>query len=134
MSLLTDVGTYLNDASISTADLTLGTNLFLSTLPDSPDTCVAVIQGGGVEPEDTFGTSHPILEQPSIQTLVRASSYATAESLAVDIFKSLTSVENQTLTSTLYQKITAQQSPFPIEEDERERIIMSCNFSVIKNI
>ena len=134
MSVLTDVSTYLNDASISTQDLTLGSNLFMSTLPDSPDTCVAVMQGGGVAPEDTFGTSYPILEQPSIQTLVRAASYATAEALAVDIFKSLTAVENATLTSTLYLKIEAQQSPFPLEEDDRERIIMSCNFSVIKNV
>tara|TARA_R100001510_G_C7651440_1_gene209113 strand:+ start:1220 stop:1624 length:405 start_codon:yes stop_codon:yes gene_type:complete len=132
MSLLTDLGTYLNSASISTQDLTLGTNLFLSRMPESPDTCVALIQSGGTAPTDTFGTSFPILETPGIQTLVRSASYATGESLAVDVFKSLQSVENQTLTSTLYLKIEAEQSPFPVERDTQERVVFSCNFLITK--
>jgi hypothetical protein len=132
MSLLSDVGTYLNAASISTADLTLGTNLFLGRLPDSPDTCVGLIQTGGLAPTDTYGTSFPPLETQGLQTLVRAASYATGEALAVDIFKSLLSVENETLTSTLYLKIEANQSPFALERDEQERVVMSCNFNVVK--
>jgi hypothetical protein len=132
MSLLSDVGTYLNAASISTQDLTLGTNLFLGRLPDSPDTCVGLIQTGGLAPTDTYGTSFPPLETQGLQTLVRAASYATGEALAVDIFKSLLSVENETLTSTLYLKIEANQSPFALERDEQERVVMSCNFNVVK--
>lgn len=134
MSALTDIGTYLAAASISTQDLTLGTNLFLGRLPDSPDTCVGLIQTGGVAPIDTFGTSFPPLEVPSLQTLIRASSYATSESLAIDIFKSLSAVENATLTSTLYLKIEAEQSPFPVERDRQERVIFSCNYSIVKAI
>ena len=132
MSLLSDVGTYLNAASISTQDLTLGTNLFLGRLPDSPDTCVGLIQTGGLAPTDTYGTSFPPLETQGLQTLVRATSYATGEALAVDVFKSLLSVENETLTSTLYLKIEANQSPFALERDEQERVVMSCNFNVVK--
>jgi len=132
MSLLSDVGTYLNAASISTADLTLGTNLFLGRLPDSPDTCVGLIQTGGLAPTDTYGTSYPPLETQGLQTLVRAASYATGEALAVDVFKSLLSVENETLTSTLYLKIEANQSPFALERDEQERVVLSCNFNVVK--
>ena len=132
MSLLSDVGTYLNAASISTQDLTLGTNLFLGRLPDSPDTCVGLIQTGGLAPTDTYGTSFPPLETQGLQTLVRAASYATGEALAVDVFKSLLSVENETLTSTLYLKIEANQSPFALERDEQERVVMSCNFNVVK--
>ena len=134
MSVLTDIGTYLNDASISTQDLTLGTNLFLGRLPETPDTCVGVIQTAGVAPTDTFGTSFPPLETQGLQTLVRATTYATAEALAVDIMKSLASVDNQTLTSTLYLKIEAQQSPFALERDNQERLVMSCNFLVTKTL
>jgi len=134
MSLLSDVGTYLNAASISTADLTLGTNLFLGRLPDSPDTCVGLIQTGGLAPTDTYGTSFPPLETQGLQTLVRAASYATGEALAVDVFKSLLSVENETLTSTLYLKIEANQSPFALERDEQERVVLSCNFNVVKTL
>ena len=132
MSVITEVGTYLAAASISTQDLTLGTNLFLGRLPDSPDTCVGLIQTGGTAPTDTFGTSYPPLENQGLQTLVRAASYATGEALAVDVFKSLQSVENQTLTSTLYLKIEANQSPFALERDEQERVIFSCNYMVAK--
>ena len=68
MSMLTDVGTYLAAASISTQDLTLGTNLFLGRLPDSPDTCVGLIQTGGPAPTDTIGASYPPLETQGLQT------------------------------------------------------------------
>lgn len=132
MSLLTDVGTYLAAASISTQDLTLGTNLFLGRLPESPDTCVGLVQTSGTSPTDTFGTSYPPVENQGLQTLIRASSYATAEALAVDVMKSLSSVENETLTSTLYLKIEAQQSPFALDRDSQERLVMSCNFLVAK--
>ena len=134
MSVLTDIGTYLNAASISTQDLTLGTNLFLGRLPETPDTCVGVIQTAGVAPTDTFGTSFPPLETQGLQTLVRATTYATEEALAVDVMKSLASVDNQTLTSTLYLKIEAQQSPFALERDNQERLVMSCNFLVTKTL
>ncbi len=65
---------------------------------------------------------------------MRASAYATAEALAVDVFKSLTAVDNQTLTSTLYLKVEALQSPFALERDAQERLIMSCNYNVIKAV
>ena len=132
MSLLTDIGSFLDSASISTQDLTLGTNLFLGRLPESPDTCVALVQTAGVVPIDTFGTSFPPLENQGLQTLIRATSYATAESLAVDVFKALAAVENATLTSTLYLKIEAQQSPFALLRDEQERQVMSCNYIIAK--
>jgi hypothetical protein len=132
MSLLTDIGSYLNSASISTQDLTLGTNLFLGRLPESPDTCVGLIQTAGTIPTDTFGTSFPPLENQGLQTIVRAATYATAEALAVDVLKSLAAVENATLTSTLYLKIEAQQSPFALTRDDRERQIMSCNYLIAK--
>lgn len=130
--MLTDVGTYLAAASISTQDLTLGTNLFLGRLPDTPDTCATLVQTAGTLPTDTFGTSYPPIETQGLQTIIRAASYATAEALAVDIFKSLAAVENQTLTSTLYLKIEAQQSPFALERDTQERMVMSCNYLVMK--
>ena len=134
MSMLTDVGTYLAAASISTQDLTLGTNLFLGRLPDSPDTCVGLVQTAGVAPTDTFGTSFPPVETQGLQVLSRADVYVTAEALGVDIFKSLTAVDNQTLTSTLYLKIEATQSPFALERDSQERVVIACNYLIVKAV
>ena len=59
MTMLSDIGTKLAAASISTQDLTLGTNLFLGRLPESPDTCVAIYQTGGLAPIDQLGTAAP---------------------------------------------------------------------------
>ena len=131
MSLLTDVSTYLDSASISPS-LTEGTNLFLGRLMETPDTCVAILQTSGTAPQDVFGSSFPPIENQGLQTLVRAKAYSDAESLAVAVFKELLKVDNQTLSSTLYYKIEASQSPFAFERDEEDRVVMSCNFNVMK--
>ena len=133
MALLTDVGTYLAAATVSTADLTLGTNLFLGREPDSPDTCVTLYETGGAGPDDTFGgDTAPSLENPGLQVRSRAAAYSTAQSLAVDVWSLLAKVINETLTSTKYLKISPVQSPFALDRDDQDRMIFVCNFDVVK--
>lgn len=130
MGVLEDVGARI-DSEIVT--LTLGTNLFYGRLPDSPDTCVAVYQYGGEQAVGTMGgDSMPVIEQPRIQVVTRASGYVTAQSLATSVWYALEAVLNETLTSTLYYKITAIQSPFPMERDSQDRIMFAQNFKVQK--
>ena len=134
MTMLNDIGTKLAAATISTQDLTLGTNLFLGRLPESPDTCVAIYQYAGLRPIDQLGTAAPNLEQPSLQVRCRATSYATAEALANDIWGVLVVILNQTLTSTRYLRVEPQQSPFPLERDTQDRIIFVANYNVTKEV
>jgi hypothetical protein len=134
MTMLSDIGTKLAAATISTQDLTLGTNLFLGRLPESPDTCVAIYQYAGLRPLDQLGTAAPNLEQPSLQVRCRATSYATAEALANDIWGVLVVILNQTLTSTRYLRVEPQQSPFPLERDTQDRIIFVANYNVTKEV
>lgn len=132
MALLGDVGTYLA-ANVTDTTLTLGTNLFLGRMPDSPATCVAIYETGGNAPINVFGgNTSPPIENAGLMCHTRASSYSDCQSLAVDIMKTLTKVINETLTSTTYYKIEANQSPFGLERDEEERMIFSCNFMVVK--
>ncbi len=132
MALLTDIGTFLA-ANVTDTTLTLGTNLFLGRMPDSPDTCVAIYETGGNAPTDVFGAdTAPPIENAGVMCHTRASSYSDCQSLAVDIMKTLTKVINETLTSTTYYKIEAVQSPFGLERDEQERMIFSCNFTAVK--
>ena len=133
MTLLTDIGTFLNDATVSTQNLTLGTNLFLGREPDSPDTCVAIYEPSGSEPIDTFGdNTAPVLAIPNLQVRCRATTFATAESLSNDIWTLLTKVINETLTSTRYLKVSPNQTPFNLTRDSHDRSIFVCNFTVIK--
>ena len=132
MALLTDVGAYL-DAQVSAVSLAAGTNLFYGRLPDTPDTCVALYETGGQSPNDTMGNNTaPVLENPRIQIVARADDYASAASLIGDCWDKLQLVSNETLSSTYYARISAVQSPFALERDSQDRMVMVCNFQIIK--
>jgi len=132
MSALTDLGTRLDTATISTQDLTLGTNLFLGRLPDSPDTCVALFETSGLAPTDQFGTGVPAIETPGIQVRVRAAAYSTSQSLAVDVWKDLATVANEALSGTRYLRVDLLQSPFGLERDGQDRMVYAFNLNAVK--
>jgi len=132
MGVLDDVGTFMA-ANVSDTTLTLGTNLFLGRLPDTPDTCVAIYETAGESPIDVFGAdSAPPIENAGVMCHTRAAAYSDCQSLAVDIMKTLSKVINETLTSTYYYKVEPEQSPFGLERDEQERMVFSCNFTAVK--
>lgn len=132
---LDELGTYLA-ANISGATaLTLGTNLFLGRLPDSTDTCVALFETGGTFPSHTMGgASSPVFERGRLQVVTRASGYATARTLAGDVWSTFEQIADETLTGTRYLRVTAVQSPFPTERDSTDRILVVQNFDVIKSV
>lgn len=127
MSLLQDIGGYI-DSNIS--ELTLGTNLFLSLMPESPDNCVALLEEGGVEPLYTQGSNHlPVIEQPQLQIIVRNFSYETGRALAEQLYR-LLSLANTSINGVQYLRIAPISSPFIIERDSAKRPVISCNFHV----
>ncbi len=130
MATLVDLATYLDT---QLASLSLGTNLFVGRLPDSPDTCVALYEYGGITPTSTFGTNTASLDNPRVQVTVRDAAYANAESLIRSIWTQLEAVANETLSGTFYQRVTAVQSPFPLERDTADRILFVQNFQVVRN-
>jgi len=133
MALLAEVGTYLDAATVSTADLTLGTNLFLGRMPDTPDTCVALYEEGGAAPVDVFGAdTAPPVEHPSLVVHTRAAAYSTAQALSVDVMKLLAKVINEDLSSVRYYKVEPVQSPFAFERDQQDRMLFSNSFMVLK--
>jgi hypothetical protein len=134
MSVLDEVGTYLA-ANVSDTTLTLGTNLFLGRLPDSPDTCVSLQETGGLAPVDTMSdNTAPVMERPTIQVLVRAVAYSDGRSLIKDCFDKANLVCNEDLSSVRYERIEAIQSPFPVYRDSQDRAVFSVNFICHKTI
>lgn len=132
MATLEDIGTYLG---AQVGSLTLGTNLFLGRLPDEPDTCVALYETGGAEPLPVMGSDAvPPIEQPRVQVLTRASSYSSARSLADLIFRALEQILNENLSGTRYHRCAAVQSPFALERDSHDRVILAQNFQVQKTL
>ena len=132
MAFIPDLGTYMA-ANVTAVTLTLGTNLFLGRLPDTPDTCVAVFETAGLSPVDAMGGSTlPAYTRPRAQTLVRAAAYSDAASLAEDIFKQLTKIDNEALSGTTYLRAEGLQTPFYIERDDQERAVFSCNYQTLR--
>lgn len=135
MAFLDDIGTYLAAASIPTESLTLGTNLFLGTRPDSPDTVVAVYETGGAAPQLQFGTStKPGIETRGLQVVTRAVGYSTAEALCTDVWSALCLVDNETIGSTRYLLADPVQSPFALDRDDRDRMLHVVNFLVSREV
>lgn len=130
MGMLEDLGGYVDTNS---GALTLGTNLFLGILPDSPSDCVALLENGGTAGMYTHGSNNlPELERPEIQFIVRHSSYATGRSLADTIYRTLTQIANQTINSVRYLRVEAISSPEVMDRDESRRVLFTCNFYVIR--
>ncbi len=132
MAFLGDIGTYLA-ANVSDTTLTLGTNLFLGRLPDTPDKCVAVFETSGMGPVDTAGGSTlPAFTQPRFQAMVRAADYASAASLAEDIFKKVQLIDNEALSGTRYLRAEAIQEPYALDRDSQERMVFVCNYQTMR--
>ena len=129
MSMLEEIGTYLAAESMGT----LGTDLFLGEMPDAPDTCTAVHEYAGMQPVHFMGVTRgaAIWEQPRFQVMCRAKAYATARSKAKDAFNKLDG-HSGTLSGTEYGYIRALQSPFLVQKDANDRVLIACNFEVAK--
>lgn len=129
MAMLEEVGTYIG----ANTSFTLGTDLYLALIPDTPDNCVAIYENVGVTPLSTLGsTDLPQIERPDLQVIVRNTSYATGRSNIETVYRLLTAVENATLSSVLYHRIEATTTPYVYERDDSRRIMFTCNFNVMK--
>lgn len=129
MTFLEAVGDYVQ----AQGQGTLGTNLFLGRMPDTPDVCVGLYEYGGGLPEMTFGSSGIAIDRPRLQVMCRAGrdDYPAARDKAVALRDLLTSITNTTLGAFSVLRIEATQSVNPIGPDEKDRPLVSVNFNVM---
>lgn len=132
MALLPEIGTHLQTGGIGT----LGTNLFLGMMPDTPDACVAVYEYPGGQGEYVLGTSMTQIERPKFQVMARAAEddYASARSKIQDVYTLLDAVVETDLSSKRYHRISAIAPPFFVERDSKKRPLMVCNFQAEKAV
>ena len=131
MALLDEVGTYV---SANVTGLTLGTNLYLSMMPDTPDICAALYSLTTDSPYFTMNGSNtqPVLENPRIQLYLRHSSYATGEALVYTTWKQMTEVSDDTLSGVNYLRLQALGSPEFLERDSNHNVIFTATFQAMK--
>jgi len=128
--LLDDIAIILTAAGLGTS----GTDLFLSKMPPTPDTAVAVYETGGQQPFYTHSGGQQAYERPTFQVVARDPSYVAARTKIDNIWKTLGAIKNTAITDAFYLMIRPRQSPIDMGQDENERARLVCNFDVVKAV
>lgn len=130
MGLLDEVGFIVASASTG---FTLGTNVMRSRLEPTPDEQIAIIETGGLPPENTMSSvvGAPVSERPRFQVVCRAAkdNYQTARTNAETAWKSLHNFTGPYAgsTGTVYHWMEALHPPFSIGPDENDRPLVAFN-------
>lgn len=98
MSVISDIATYLQTNSIGT----LGTDLFYGFLPADVTGAVAVLDGGGSQPDEYIPT-----KEPTFQIFLQDVDYDTGKATLDTIRALLHQVANTTIGSTYFYFILA---------------------------
>jgi hypothetical protein len=121
------VGDYLQAQSQGT----LGTNLFLAVMPESPDVMTCVYETVGLAPQFTMGTAAVAVDQPGLQVICRSArgDYPAARNKADAIRLLLGAVIETTLSGVHVMRISPDGSILSMGEDDNGRPLVSVNFS-----
>lgn len=114
----------------------IASNLFAGRLPDAPDSALAVIPYGGREPMRAFrgGAGQAVAERPRFQVLTRSSSLSAALSASYGAMNALDGLGHSSISAVTYLWIEALESPFVLDRDENERVIIACNYEAVKRL
>ncbi len=132
MSIAHDIGHILENNSLGE----LGTDLFISQMPDSPDSAVAIYETGGGE-----YNAISELHTGGISIRSRANDYESAYSIISNIANFLGAVgdESYYLTGlnsgieedgTAYLRIKSICEPYPVGRDSSERVEFAQSFTL----
>ena len=133
-TILESIGDYLQNTSSAfgahASQGTLGTNLFLATLPESPDVCTAVFENSGTPPAFTMGDGGIAIDYPMLQIIARATKedYPTARDKIEVIRNLLASVTDVTISGVHVLRIEPMGSVNPLGIDPKQRPLLSVNF------
>lgn len=119
--LINDVADYLEAQGVGT----VATNLFCGYLPESPATCISVLDTGGVQPDRYLPT-----KDPTFQVFIRAVDYPTGKAKLDLVRAKLHQKANINLVTnqTYFYYIMAMSEGGHLGKDELGRDLFSINF------
>ena len=119
----------LNSASVAVT----GTNLFIGTMPTTPDTCVALYEYAALNPLEVMQSNTATLERPRVQVLVRAgrNDYPTARALLVSVRDTLTAITDETISGVKFLRVNAESAINAIGVDENDRPKFTLSLQVV---
>lgn len=126
--ILDGVGAVLQSASIGT----LGTTIFLSRQPDTPDACITVLESGAGVNLYTHGITGNALTQTNVQIMVRAAreDYQAARSKVSDCITALEAIAEVVASGVRLLRIESLGRPIPMGYDGSDRPEIAMNFTV----
>jgi hypothetical protein len=131
-TVLEALGAYID---ANRQDLTIGVNLFLSKMPDTPDVCVCIYETQGSAPIMTFGATAIQLDRPNVQISVRAGrdNYAAARDMAQTLRTLVAGIVNVTSSNVLIMRAEPTGSFYPLGVDqlERPRVVFNMDCHVV---
>src|ERR1700741_308412 len=104
--MLIEIAQYLQDAGIG---LSRGNNMFLSTMPNTPNIAVVLEEYSGQSPEFVHDNTQIEIDRPLLSILVRGEieDYQSARTIASNIYKKLNHIVNESLNGVWYLRVTA---------------------------
>ena len=131
--LLDDIVDYLTSGGIS--NLYKG---FMPATPDAPESAVAVYEYSGRPSVHTMAASagQAVVEYPRVQVVCRGGEYdyAAARNTAHSVFKLLDGMPTRLINGVAYKAAFGQGSPAPMGRDDKGRVLIACNYEVIKEL
>lgn len=109
----------------STLGLEIGTDLFVSEMPGTPDACVAVFDTGGYDPEANYTYWRPTI---SVRVRGAKGGYVVAHNLAQQIAGAIHGLANYGVGSTRYVGIWQEGDIMFLGYDDNHRPLLSMNF------
>jgi hypothetical protein len=106
-------------------DLVFATNVFVSSMPEDPNSCMCIYDTGGFDPLVT-----ETYEQPTVMIHFRAKKYETAYGYLEGICQYLHMKYNETVNQSVIRGIWQIGAIAPVERDDRSRVKLSANFRI----
>lgn len=130
MPVLDDLADVASSAGVGT----VGTNLFKSTIPSTPDALVALFLTGGPASVHAMASAagQAVADRPHIQALSRAARADDAYLTIQKLHNALNGIGGRTINGIRYYSVFALQQPFFLREDETGRKIYACNYEILK--
>lgn len=118
-----DIIDMLIDSGCPVSSLVFGTDLFVASLPDTPNNAVCIYDTGG-SAQGEFG-----YEYPNVQIIIRNLDYVTGYVLARNIKYYLHLARNNEIwNGTRYININCRSDILALGQDEKNRYMFSINF------
>jgi len=116
MAVLDELGAWAEGLTLGT----VGSDIFLASLPSSPDAATLIRTYGRAVPQQLIG-GVTAWDRIGVQIIARALSYEAARARIDALYAAVNAFAGDTVLSGVrYMSLTALQEPFPLEFDDRQ--------------